>query len=190
MGLVSIYVHQVHDHGERARHWTNASAAGNDEAMSANAESASYELDITRIFDAPPGRVYQAFTDPDKLARWFGPAGWHVPRESVHIDARPGGRQRFMLVNAEDRSLSSAVDTEFIEVADGELLVGVQAAGSRPGQQDACGQMILRLEFHRETGSKTLLVLRQGPYDFDGEARAREVWNISFSRLDEVLAAA
>ena len=158
--------------------------------MGANAENASYELDITRIFDAPPGRVYQAFTDPDKLALWFGPAGWHVSRASVHIDARPGGRQHFMLLNAEDPSLSSAVDAEFIEVADGELLVGVQAAGSRPGQQDACGQMILRLEFHREAGSKTLLVLRQGPYDFEGEARAREGWNSSFSRLDEVLAAA
>jgi uncharacterized protein YndB with AHSA1/START domain len=158
--------------------------------VTANPENASYELDITRIFDAPPGRVYQAFTDPGELARWFGPPGWHVPPESVHIDARPGGRQRFMLVNAGDPSLSSAVDAEFIEVTDGELLVGVQAAGRRPGRQDACGQMILRLEFHREAGSKTLLVLRQGPYDFEGEARAREGWNSSFSKLDEVLAGA
>ena len=167
-----------------------AGVPGNDEAVTADAGSDCYELDITRICDAPPGRVYQAFTDPDKLARWFGPPGWHVSRESVQIDARPGGRLRFMLANAEDPSLSSAVDAEFIEVADGELLVGVQAAGSRPGQHDASGQMILRLEFHREAGSKTLLVLRQGPYDFEGEARAREGWNSSFSKLDEVLAEA
>ena len=157
--------------------------------MTSNGGNASYELDITRIFDAPPGRVYQAFIDPNELARWFGPTGWHVPRESIQIDARPGGRERFMLVNAADPSLSSAMDAEFIEVADGELLVGVQGAGGRPGRQDAFGQMILRLEFHREAGSKTLLVLRQGPYDLDGEARAREGWNSSFSKLDEVLAA-
>lgn len=153
-------------------------------------DNASYELDITRIFDAPPARVYQAFTDPGMLAQWFGPVGWHVPRESVQIDARPGGRQRFLLVKAENPALTSAIDAEFMEVADGELLVGLQPAGSRPGQRDACGQMILRLEFHPEAGSKTLLMLRQGPYDFEGEACAREGWNNSFSKLDEVLAAA
>ena len=34
-----------------------------------------YDIEITRVFDAPPERVYQAFTDPDQFARWYGRSG-------------------------------------------------------------------------------------------------------------------
>ena len=30
---------------------------------------------ITRIFDAPRDLVFQAWTDPDHVAQWFGPTG-------------------------------------------------------------------------------------------------------------------
>ena len=55
----------------------------------------SQHIEITRIFDAPRELVYQAFTDPDQLAQWFGPVGCSVPRDSIEIDARPGGHLRF-----------------------------------------------------------------------------------------------
>ena len=28
-----------------------------------------YDIEVSRVFDAPPGRVYHAFTDPDQFAR-------------------------------------------------------------------------------------------------------------------------
>ena len=34
------------------------------------------ELVTTRWLDAPRARVYRAFSDPDELARWWGPAGF------------------------------------------------------------------------------------------------------------------
>ena len=34
-----------------------------------------YDIELTRVLDAPPERVYQAFTDPDQYARWYGPSG-------------------------------------------------------------------------------------------------------------------
>ena len=33
------------------------------------------QLAVTRIFNAPRALVYQAFTDPDHLAAWWGPIG-------------------------------------------------------------------------------------------------------------------
>ncbi len=48
-----------------------------------------YELMLTRIIDAPPARVFQAWTDPAQLKQWFTPAPWTVA--SVAIDVRPGG---------------------------------------------------------------------------------------------------
>jgi uncharacterized protein YndB with AHSA1/START domain len=61
------------------------------------------DLVITRIFDAPRALVHRAFTDPDQLAAWFGPVGLSVPRDSVEIDARVGGHQRFTMVNEPTR---------------------------------------------------------------------------------------
>ena len=54
-------------------------------------KTGTHEISITRIFDAPPELVYRAFTDPDQLGQWFGPVGFSVPYETVHVDARPGG---------------------------------------------------------------------------------------------------
>lgn len=151
-------------------------------------EGATYEMVISRIFGAPPELVYRAFTDPDQLARWFGPVGWSVPRETVEIDARPGGRQRFVMVNAENPGLTSAVDAEFTEVIENQLLAGFQDVGHPPGQAGPSGRLTLRLEFYPEAHGSTRLVIRQGPYPEELEILAREGWDTSFTKLDDLLA--
>jgi uncharacterized protein YndB with AHSA1/START domain len=50
---------------------------------------------LSRTLPAPPAEVYQAFLDPDKLRRWFGPADVQVV--GVEVDARPGGEHRTTL---------------------------------------------------------------------------------------------
>jgi uncharacterized protein YndB with AHSA1/START domain len=144
------------------------------------------ELVIHRIFDAPRALVYRAFTDPDQIAAWFGPVGWSVPRETVSVDPRPGGEQRFVMVNDADPEMRSPAVGRFTEVVENELLVGTEdvATGSGP----ASGAMYLRLEFHDEGGNKTRLVLRQGPYAPEIESQARDGWNSSFTKLDALLA--
>lgn len=139
------------------------------------------ELEITRYFDAPRELVYRAFVDPDQLARWFGPVGWSVPRETVDIDARPGGHQRFVMVSDADPAMRSPVDARFIEVVENGLLVG---SGELQGVE-----MRTRLEFHDEPDGRTRLVLRQGPYTMEMEGRAQEGWVTSFTKLDALLAA-
>jgi uncharacterized protein YndB with AHSA1/START domain len=142
----------------------------------------SQELVITRTFDAPRELVYRAFTDPDQLAEWFGPAGFSVPRDSVEIDARPGGVERFIMVSDADPAMTSPVDAQFTEVIENELLVGVEAG---PGP---AASMTLRIEFHEEPGGRTRLVIRQGPFA-DGVAdMARGGWLSSFEKLDKLLA--
>jgi uncharacterized protein YndB with AHSA1/START domain len=57
-----------------------------------------YDVEITKVLPASPERVYEAFTDPDQFARWYGPDGFPVERSTVELDARLGGRQRFVMV--------------------------------------------------------------------------------------------
>ena len=42
------------------------------------AETEPYDIDLSRVIDAPPTRVYEAFTDPDQFATWYGPIGFPV----------------------------------------------------------------------------------------------------------------
>ncbi|HEY7324492.1 MAG TPA: SRPBCC domain-containing protein [Streptosporangiaceae bacterium] len=147
-----------------------------------------YELALTRIFDAPRELVYQAFVDPDQIAQWFGPIGWVVPRDTVEVDARPGGYQRFVMVNADDASQRSPVNATFTEVVANELLVGEEKVEGIPGFEGLV-TLTLRLEFHEEPGGKTRLELRQGPFTHQLEEGSREGWNSSFGKLDDLLAA-
>jgi uncharacterized protein YndB with AHSA1/START domain len=51
------------------------------------------ELVITRIIDAPRSLVFKAWTQPEHIARWWGPQGF----TTVHceMDIRVGGAYRF-----------------------------------------------------------------------------------------------
>jgi uncharacterized protein YndB with AHSA1/START domain len=51
------------------------------------------EIVLTRSFAAPARLVYDAFTQPSLLTRWYGARGWNLVACSV--DLREGGRYRF-----------------------------------------------------------------------------------------------
>src|SRR5580700_11269312 len=50
------------------------------------------ELFTTRIFDAPREVVFRAWTDPERMKRWWGPKNFTNP--VCEVDARPGGTIR------------------------------------------------------------------------------------------------
>ncbi len=52
------------------------------------------EIVLSRVIAAPRARVFQAFTDPNQISRWFGPEGFKT--ETLEIDIREGGRWRFV----------------------------------------------------------------------------------------------
>lgn len=49
----------------------------------------SNSINITRIYDAPIKAVWQAWTDPEQTAQWWGPRGFTLTTHSK--DLRPGG---------------------------------------------------------------------------------------------------
>jgi uncharacterized protein YndB with AHSA1/START domain len=48
----------------------------------------------SRLLDAPPDIVYQAYTDPEAIAQWWGPARYTTTVDK--LDVRPGGAWRFI----------------------------------------------------------------------------------------------
>ncbi len=49
---------------------------------------------ITRIFDAPPEKVFRAHTDPELVVQWLGPRDLQMRVE--HYDCRTGGSYRYL----------------------------------------------------------------------------------------------
>jgi uncharacterized protein YndB with AHSA1/START domain len=52
---------------------------------------------ITREFDAPPERVFRAYTDPDLVVQWLGPR--RLTMRIDHFDCRTGGAYRYVHVD-------------------------------------------------------------------------------------------
>ncbi len=143
--------------------------------------SHSGEIFVSRVFAAPRELVYRAFTDPDQLGQWFGPAGFSVPFETVQSDVRTGGFLRFTLVSDADPEHRRPVDAALSEVVEDELLVAHADVGG------STAKIRLRLEFLGQPAGRTTLELRQeGARDgLCGDPEA--VWESSFTRLDSLL---
>jgi uncharacterized protein YndB with AHSA1/START domain len=74
-------------------------------------------ISITRVFDVPREQVWRAWTEPERIAQWWGKRGWSTPVSSVELDVRPGGVFRLNSINDEDgREMPLvAVYTEVVE---------------------------------------------------------------------------
>ena len=145
-----------------------------------------HDITVSRRFDAPRELVYRAFVDPDQLCEWYGPEGFYVPCETVQIDARPGGFQRFVLANVDDPGGRYQVEVTLSEVVENELLAGHQDV-ERIGAARPADRTGLRLEFLEEPNGRTRLELRQGPYTGEAGQEAEARWESSFKSLDSLL---
>ncbi len=48
-------------------------------STSPTATTAERTLVIERVFDAPRALVFKAWTEPERLVRWWGPQGFTMP---------------------------------------------------------------------------------------------------------------
>lgn len=54
------------------------------------------ELVATRTFDAPARLVFEAWTTPELVIRWWAPASFRIKFLTCEINARTGGSYRFV----------------------------------------------------------------------------------------------
>jgi uncharacterized protein YndB with AHSA1/START domain len=62
---------------------------------------------IERELDAPRELVWQVWTDPDEVARWWGPEHFTTPREKIEFDLKPGGVCRLTMVGPDGEEYPS-----------------------------------------------------------------------------------
>src|SRR5262245_62165562 len=147
-----------------------------------------YDIEASRLIDAPPERVFRAFIDANEFSQWYGPPGFPVPPDTVEIEARPGGLHRFAMVGAFDPPMRTAYDGHFTQLVPGRLLASSGTWSGIPGQ-DAGWPGNLRVELENEDG-KTRLLLREGPHPPGTIDLGRQSWEQMLPKLEAVVAGA
>jgi uncharacterized protein YndB with AHSA1/START domain len=89
------------------------------EGSRSGASEADREIVTTRLIDAPRRLVFKAWTDPDHLARWWGPKGF---TNTFHeFDPTPGGMWRFVMHGPDGVDYKN--ESVFQEVVEPERIV-------------------------------------------------------------------
>ena len=88
------------------------------------------EITLTRVFKAPRQLVYEAFSKPELLKRWFGPRGWSLV--TCDVDVRVGGGFRFVLRGPDGRELG--MRGVYREITPPERSVHVESFDDFPGE--------------------------------------------------------
>lgn len=132
-------------------------------------------LELDRWLDAPPERVFEAFTDEDQLRKWWGPRD----HESVAISfpARVGARYRVELMGP-DGALLVHVGT-FRTVDPPRRLSYTWRWLAGPLQRR---EMLVEIEFEAETGGTRVRVRHSGFVDASSRD-AHSGWPDSLARL-------
>jgi uncharacterized protein YndB with AHSA1/START domain len=138
-------------------------------------------LTLKRRLNASPEKVYAAWTDPQKIARWIGPAQVKAGSVQAEIDARTGGRFRlsFTAENGEYHQVGGV----YREVVPNQRLVFSWAWHSTPERESLVTVTL------KPDGAGTLLTLSHEKF-FDQAAADghRNGWTGSLDRLQKLVA--
>lgn len=155
------------------------------------------DLVIERVFDAPRDLVWEAWTEPQQFAKWFGPHDYTIP--SVEIDLRVGGKMLFAMRSPEGQDVWSL--GVFREVEPPSRLVYDDSFADELGNivpasyydmdmgDDVPLVMTVSVTFDDVDGKTKMTLRHAGLPNAHGEG-ANEGWSQSFDKLAEYLAAA
>lgn len=105
---------------------------------------------FTRLFDAPRPLVWRAWTDPERLAKWWGPRGFTLTTH--HMDFTVGGTWKHTM-HGPDRDYPNEI--VFLEIQEPERIVYKQA-----GDAGAVNFKTF-VTFEAITENQTKVILRQ-----------------------------
>ena len=141
------------------------------------------ELVVTRTFNAPARIVFEAWTTPELLKRWWAPKSFGVSFLSCEADVRVGGTYRFVFGH-ESSEQPMAFFGRYIEVTPPSRLVWTNDEGGEGGS-------VTTVTFE-ESGGETLVVLHdlypsKQALDDAIASGSTGGFGESFEQLDEVL---
>jgi uncharacterized protein YndB with AHSA1/START domain len=162
--------------------------------------TASPDFVISRVLDAPRDIVWKAFTEPERLQRWWGPKGFTVI--ASRMDLRVGGTYHYGLQAPNGAQMWGKF--VFREIVPQERMVFVSSfsdeAGSttrHPGHMSWPLEMLTSFTFEELPGGKTKVTTRSRALNATAEEQRtfdshhdsmRQGWTGTFDQLAAYLA--
>ena len=138
-------------------------------------------IQIKRFINAPPDRVYAAWTEPAQLKEWWGPES--VRTRNFAAEVRVGGKYRWDLINQEDEEMS--VFGEYRELVPEKKIVFTWKWDDEEIWENRTSIVTVELS-DREGGTELLLKHEQLPSE-ESRDRHNEGWNSVLDRLEKFL---
>jgi len=111
------------------------------------------EIVLSRVYDAPRSRVFEAWTKAEHVCQWFGPKGFTCV---VHeMDVRPGGRWRFDFIAPDGQRYDNRAD--YLEIVAPRRLVFDHGSD----RDDDPNRFRVTVTFDEQSDGKTVVTLRQ-----------------------------
>lgn len=143
------------------------------------------EVQVTRSFDAPRTLVFDAYTVPDLVKRWFGgPEGWSLA--TCEIDLRVGGNWRYVLRHAE--GMEMGFGGTYLEVVRPERLVSTEHFDQPWYPGEAVNTVVLTEQEGVTTLTMTMRYASQEARDIALSTPMESGLSVGFDRLEAFMA--
>jgi uncharacterized protein YndB with AHSA1/START domain len=139
------------------------------------------EIVIARTFDAPRELVFAAFTKPEHLPNWMGPAAYKMV--TCDMDVRPGGTYRWAWSGA-DGSVMGMGGT-FEDVSPPERIVTIESFDDFPGETR--NTLVFTEEDGRTTATITVLYASKEARDGALASGMTDGMSEGYERLEALL---
>lgn len=150
-------------------------------ATMAASGKAAPDLLMTRVLDAPRERVFEAWSKPERLSRWFGPKGFTMP--TCEMDFQTGGVFRFVLRGPDGKDYP--FDGNYLEIVEPERIAFNGILHNEAGHD-----VRTTVTFTDQEGKTRLTVHQKYAFESDATRGAPEGWRQTLDHLAEHLARA
>lgn len=120
--------------------------------------TATRDVTLTRVFDAPRSLVWKCWVEPEHMAKWWGPKNFTNP--ICEMDVRPGGRIWVVMRGPKGSNYDAdfPMSGTFHEIVEPERLVFTAVA------EDNDGNHLIRshttVTFEEQPGGKTKVTVK------------------------------
>ena len=141
------------------------------------------EIVLSRSFNAPSSLVFDAWTKPELLVRWYGARGWYLV--GCDVDLRVGGTWRFVSKGPDDSIMAQSGVYQEIEAPDRLRYTEMFDNQSYPGETLVTHVFVERSA--RTTVTSTLRYPSRNARDIVLRYPMARGVGEGFDRLDELL---
>jgi uncharacterized protein YndB with AHSA1/START domain len=169
-------------------------------ATKTHSKTAERDFVLSRDLDAPRELVWNAWTEPEQMAEWWGPREFSNP--VCEMDVRPGGAYRIVMQGPD--AIAYPIKGVFREVVSPERLVMTMDCSEHPdawhdmidpnrdtGNRNPAGTLLTTVTFDDLDGKTRLTIRTQFESDAIRDAMVNmgmnEGWSQSLDKLSELL---